>query len=152
MRFFRSAGSALLAATVLLGACGGDGNDPTPFDPAGVASDLQQCAGLVDDVFGGDIGDNFFLVADALEGLGGAPTVRASAVTLQRSVTAQDVAAARDGLAHAVKSLVRTGPVTGSAVVLRLTGAPHWSVPVSVTVAATPGSPPSLWPLALRSW
>src|SRR5690606_40787641 len=40
MRFTRTAGTVLLAATMVLGACGGDSNDPTTFDPAGMSADF----------------------------------------------------------------------------------------------------------------
>ena len=119
MRFIRDARTVILAAAVMLGACGGDSNDPTPFDPAAMSDDFDRALGTYAAIFNSDLGRNFELVANELGDMTGAGPV----VTLTASALASAVEAggpvSHASVAAAVKSLLHTGTtVSGAAVIL----------------------------------
>lgn len=118
MRFFRNAGLALLTGTVLLGACGGDSNDPTPFDPALFAGDFSTAFESTGDILNGPIGESYALAADELAGMSGpgVPVVRLTPALLRQASSASN-RAARDTVRAIAKALL-VSPVAGSAVIL----------------------------------
>src|SRR5690606_19880173 len=107
MRFTRTAGTVLLAATVLMGACGGDSNDPATFDPAGICAAFDAAGASFQAIFGSEIGANFALVSDEL-GAMTSPTIVASAAALQSAVANHRAGAARDSLVVAARELLRS--------------------------------------------
>jgi hypothetical protein len=119
MRFIRDARTVILAAAVMLGACGGDSNDPTPFDPAAMSDDFDAAVGTYGVIFDSELGQNFELVAYELGSMtGGGPVVTIAASALASAIEGgRPVSDA--SVATAVKSLLRTRTtVSGAAVIL----------------------------------
>lgn len=115
MRFLRNAGPVVLCAVLLTG-CGGDSNDPTPFDPAGIQGDLASTNAIFS-VFDGDAGQSLALAAEHLNG-GGGPILEPAARMLRAAITEQGDSAAEQLLA-ATRTIARSRmPQGGAAVIL----------------------------------
>lgn len=119
MRSTRNARTIFLAAAVMLGGCGGDSNDPTTFDPAGMSDDLGAAIVTYAAIFNGELGQNFELVANELGSMtGSAPVVTLAATALESAMEDRELASHQQ-VAAAVRSLLRTPtPISGAAVIL----------------------------------
>lgn len=116
MRLVRNASLGLLALTTLaLAGCSGDSNDPAPFDPAGMAADLDL--GTMFD--GGPVAEFFLMSAEIDDALGGAAVVRTSTLALGAAARSGSVEAGADALqAAALETLAAPDVGAGMAAVI----------------------------------
>lgn len=105
-------------ALMAVAACGGDSNDPTPFDPAGTTGDMGAAMGTLESSLTGDMGHQLVLVGEQL-GLisgGGGPVLVSQSI--MRTAFRADTTASRQLMAAAKPLLRSRAAVSGSAVVL----------------------------------
>lgn len=119
MRLLHRAGSVLLASTLALAACGGDSNDPTPFDPAAFAADLETAQDAHAAIWSGALGDSYYLAAYSLSELidGDAPLPTVTPA-LRSSARGARTRALRDSVAALAAAVLRPAALAGAAVVL----------------------------------
>jgi hypothetical protein len=118
MRLRHRAGSLILASTLALSACGGDSNDPTPFDPVLFAGDFGTVFNAYIDLWDGEVGESFVRAAQHLAAASNTPMVRAGVAALQGAPSAARTRAARDTFVTRVRTLLGAGLPAGAAVVL----------------------------------